>query len=183
MRIRLATAEEADSISKLIVPLARKYFTHEFSDEAASAFLESVSPNAIKGYMDAGYRYHVAEEGDELAGVAAVRDHSHLYHLFVSDEWKDHCIGRELWYAAQEASREENPEGTFTVNSSRFAVGFYERLGFKRVGEETERDGVISVPMEFQSMQQPDGQGPSQQYSMEGDWLGERAQSIAESGE
>jgi ribosomal protein S18 acetylase RimI-like enzyme len=87
---------------------------------------------AIGGYIESGYRYHIAEEDGELAGVVAVRDNSHLYHLFVSERFQGQGLARRLWEVAKTASLSAGNPGLFTVNSSRYAVGMYENFGFVR---------------------------------------------------
>ena len=81
-----------------------------------------MQPEAIAGYLDSGYRYHVAETvGGEIVGVVALRNHAHLYHLFVAEDFQRHGIGRSLWKAAMAEALAHGNSGEFTVNSSRFA--------------------------------------------------------------
>jgi hypothetical protein len=51
---------------------------------------------------------------------------------------------------AQQVCREAGNPGEFTVNSSRFAAGFYERLGFKRERLDV-RDGVTAIAMRLKA--------------------------------
>ena len=85
MTTRPATLADAESISALIAPLAEKYIAHEFSEEGYQTLLTSVTPDAIRGYIAEGFRYHVAEESGAVVGVVATRDDSHLYPLFVAE--------------------------------------------------------------------------------------------------
>ena len=39
--------------------------------------------------------------------------------------------------------------GGFTVNSSQYALPFYEKLGFIQVGPEENREGVVYTPMKL----------------------------------
>ena len=144
--IRLATLADAESISALIAPLAEKYIAHEFSEEGYRTLLDSMTPDAIRGYIAKGFRYHVAEESGGVVGVVATRDNSHLYHLLVAERSQGRGLARELWQVARQACREAGNPGEFTVNSSRFAVGLYEKLGFKREGEDI-RAGVVTIAM------------------------------------
>ncbi len=147
VRVRRADRDDAAAISALIVPLAERWIVHEFTDEGRRNFLASVGVDAIRGYLDGGMRYHVAEDEVGLLGVVATRDDAHLYHLFVAERARRRGVARELWRVACAASRDAGYRGDFTVNSSRHAVGLYERLGFARCGDEDERGGVASVPM------------------------------------
>lgn len=147
MDIRLATLGDAPSISALVRDLTGKYIAHEFSWEAARRLFRSMEESAIRRYMAYGYRYHVAEENGELAGVVAMRDNRHLYHLFVAERFQGEGLARALWQTAKRASLEAGNPGMFSVNSSRFAVGLYEKLGFVGHGEVLDESGVIHVPM------------------------------------
>jgi len=151
MRIRPARPDDAAAISRLIVPLAEKYILHEFDAQAGERFRAAVSAEAIAGYMSAEFRYHVAEEGGGLVGVVATRGDGHLYHLFVAEAAQGRGLARRLWDVAREASRAAGHEGDFTVRSSRYAVGLYERFGFVRDGPDDEQDGIVSIPMRLRT--------------------------------
>ena len=91
----------------------------------------------------------MAEENGCLAGVTATRDDKHLYHLFVAEPFQRRGLARALWDHAKQACLEAGNPGEFTVNSSRFAVGLYVKLGFVPLGPEVDRNGVISIPMRY----------------------------------
>ncbi|WP_045227273.1 GNAT family N-acetyltransferase [Methyloterricola oryzae] len=150
MEIRLATLADATRISVLARHLTGKYIAYEFPEEVAGRLLTSMDEPAISSYLAAGYRYHVAEENGELAGVVAMRDNRHIYHLFVAERFQGKGLARALWQAARAASLEAGNPAVFTVNSSRFAVGLYERLGFIGRGEVVDESGVIQIPMKLE---------------------------------
>lgn len=147
MQIREATIEDARAISDLIRPLAERYIAHGFSPEGAAILLASMDADAIEGYLASGYEYHLAEENGVLVGVVGVRDNSHLYHLFVADEFRGRGYAGELWRVARDACRVMGNEGEFTVNSSQFAVGMYRKFGFVETGPPETKNGVTSIPM------------------------------------
>lgn len=151
MDIRAATPDDAQRIGTLVRELAVKYITHEFSEEGAGRLLESMSEAAIRSYLESGYRYHLAEENGELAGVIAIRDNCHLYHLFVSERFQGRGLARRLWEVARAVCLDAGNPGVFTVNSSRYAVGLYEKFGFVRQSEAVDISGVISIPMKLES--------------------------------
>lgn len=151
MVIRLARLADASRISALVRGLAEQYIAHEFSEEAARRLLDSMDEPAIGAYLASGYRYHVAEAAGELAGVVAVRDNRHLYHLFVAERFQGKGLARALWQTAKAASIEAGNPGVFTVNSSRFAVGLYETFGFVGHGEVVDESGVVHIPMKLES--------------------------------
>jgi GNAT superfamily N-acetyltransferase len=147
MDIRLATNNDATEISRLITSLAAKYITVDFSAEAAKQLLHSLEPLAIESYFASDYRYHVATEAGAIIGVVGIRENSHLYHLFVADSHWRRGIATALWDIARDACLTAGYSGPFTVNSSRYALALYRKLGFTEVGKEIDRCGVFSTPM------------------------------------
>ena len=149
MQIRVATLNDAAAISQLIRPLAEKYIAHEFSPEGVASLLSSVTPDAIAGCLASEYEYHIAEKDGKIVGVVGVRDKSHLYHLFVADEFRGQGVARELWLVALAACRQVADTQGITVNSSKFAVEMYRRFGFVQTGPGETKNGVTSFPMRF----------------------------------
>ena len=149
MKMREATIDDADTISALVSTLAQKYVAREFSDEGRETLLNSMKPDAIRNYLQSGFRYHLAEIEGQVVGVIGIRDNNHLYHLFVASEYQRQGIARKLWQVALEACLETGNPGKFTVNSSKYAQVIYEKLGFVAQSEPQERNGVVFIPMQL----------------------------------
>ena len=147
MQIRPGVPDDASPISALIIDLARTFITMDFSPEGEANFLASADPASIARFFDEGFEYLVAEEHGRILGVVGMRDGTHLFHLFVERSVQGAGLGRDLWNQAKHRFSPADYRGDFTVNASRNAVGFYERLGFVRDGAEDIRGGVIAVPM------------------------------------
>lgn len=147
LRIRAATASDAENISSLIRDLAH-YFTIDPSGKGGERFLSSIRVEAITAAIsNPSFRYQLASIDEKLVGVAAVRENRHLYHLFVARDFHRRGVGRALWQKAKaDAITAGNSEG-FTVNSTPFAVPVYERFGFCAEGSKVEREGISIVPM------------------------------------
>lgn len=149
LTIRCATSEDADAISALALSLSRYFLADPDRPGDAAAFLGRLASAAIAETLaDARYRYHVALAEGVLAGVVGVRDGSHLYHLFVAEPFHGRGIAARLWDVASRDARARGNRGRFTVNSSRFAVPVYERLGFVATGPEQVENGIAFRPME-----------------------------------
>ena len=148
--IRPALPGEAKPISDLIKSVAR-YFTLHPDGKGAEKFLLSIAPEAIDGYItNPSFNYLVGLTGQDWAGVVAVRDGKHLFHLFVAPQFQRHGIARQLLQAARSVAIASGNEEGFTVNSSSFAVAVYERLGFRATGPRVEKNGIAFVPMRLQ---------------------------------
>jgi ribosomal protein S18 acetylase RimI-like enzyme len=142
---RLATEADAPGVSELIVGLAG-FFAASSVDEISDKFMASIGVEAVaERFASSQFHCFVAEDSAGLCGFAALRDSSHLYHLFVSERAQSQGLGRLLW---NEALRESScPE--ISVNATVSAVGFYESLGFVRAAPDVVEDGIAFAPMVF----------------------------------
>lgn len=147
MELRAAWIEDADAISALI-----HCFSHEFlatpEGKGAEGFFESVSVGAESEYIaNPRYQYLLAFEDGALAGFITVRDHSHVFHLFVAQEFQRRGLATQLWQTAKMAATTLGAIDAFTVNSSPLAQPVYERFGFVKTGPQVEMHGICFVPM------------------------------------
>jgi GNAT superfamily N-acetyltransferase len=148
--IRPAVAEDAPAISALILSL-QPYLTIEPDGTGAEEFLVSLAPDIIRRNLQAdNYHYHLAVDGDALAGVVALRDNTHLFSLYVGSAWHGQGIGKRLWEVARDGALARGNPGSFTVNASAFAAGMYRHLGFRDAGEMAEMHGIRFIPMRLE---------------------------------
>lgn len=136
--------DDAPAISALILSLSRPFFASPTRD-GAEPFLASVSASAEAGYLaDARFVFWVARQGEALAGLVALRDTSHLFHLFVAPTFQRQGLARRLWlHALQHLPAVQR----HTVNASLNAVPVYERFGFRATGAVQHQHGIAFVPM------------------------------------
>ena len=147
VRVRAARAQDAPAISALIAGFACE-FTERPNGAGAEAFMSTIAPEALAECIDSTeYIYLVAEADGDLAGAAALRRPSHLYHLFVAGEFQGRGVARLLWDTLRSAAEALGNDGEFTVNSSPGALAVYERFGFVRTGPEARTHGIEYVPM------------------------------------
>ncbi|MFQ6372431.1 GNAT family N-acetyltransferase [Shewanella sp. YIC-542] len=151
--IRNAEMSDARAISELMLPLTRKYVCPTCDASVHDILLDSMSEKNIEKYLSANsssasYDYVVAVTAhDEVVGVAGIRDNSHLYHLFVNDDFQGKGLSRQLWRAVKEKALANGNGGLFTVNSAVNAEGVYLRFGFKRTAGIRNRQGMVDIPM------------------------------------
>lgn len=84
---------------------------------------------------------------NQLVGMLAMRDNSHISLLFVMGDFHRQGIGRMLYsqakkYAALHLKRK------ITVNASPYGLPFYRAIGFTETDMENVIDGIRSTPME-----------------------------------
>ncbi|MEX5744716.1 GNAT family N-acetyltransferase [Massilia sp. X63] len=147
MLIRPLVPADIPAVAALLRELAREYIVHESPPEGASTFLAENDEMGVRGFLARGHVYHVAVIDGAVAGFVAVRDRSHLFHLFVGKRWHRRGVARALWLAARDATLAAGGDGAFTVNSSNFAVPVYEAFGFVRVGPTQFAKGLYFNPM------------------------------------
>jgi GNAT superfamily N-acetyltransferase len=147
MKIRVAITDDAVQISTIAYTLSEKYIAHEFSDIGRNTLLQSLVPKQIAKNIHSGFRYHVAEIGDQIIGVIGIKENRHIYHLFVAEDYQRKGIATQLWKTAKDACHYAGNHSVFSVNSSQFAIPFYKRLGFSIQSTPEEKEGVVYIPM------------------------------------
>jgi GNAT superfamily N-acetyltransferase len=158
MKIRQASNQDAARISELLIRLAEQDILPSCTVSGGQKLLESMSPDAIAGYLNGTFRYHLVEEQvaeqaldpqKRLVGVIGMRDNSHLYHLFVAKTHQGLGLGKRLWLHAKDECLAKGNTGRFTVNSALNAQNVYLKLGFVPLGAIRENHGIKDIPMEL----------------------------------
>ncbi|CAN7174505.1 GNAT family N-acetyltransferase [Pseudoduganella sp. LjRoot289] len=143
MLIRKAMREDAVAISALINDLM-PFMTLAPDGAGAEQFILSMSQGAVERYaIGAEYQYWTGWVDGDLAGVVALRNGTHLYHLFVARRFHGQGLARQLWRTARAAA--SGP--AMTVNASLCALPVYEHFGFVATGARVEEHGIAYVPM------------------------------------
>jgi GNAT superfamily N-acetyltransferase len=146
----LAIPSDATAISALITGLA-KFFTVDANGVGAEGFMASLEPASIEKLICApNFKYYAGLTNSEIVGVVAIRDNTHLFHLFVSERLQGNGIGKLLWKNARDAAIAAGNPGRFTINSTVFGVPIYESFGFKATGPKTETNGIAFIPMRYE---------------------------------
>ena len=147
MEVRAGSSQDADAIAGLIASF-QSDLIDDPSGAGAEAYLASVSVQAEREYLTSPrYRYLLAYAGPQLAGVIAIRDGSHLFHLFVERAHQRQGLARTLWERALHELGAPESQGAFTVNSSLAAVPVYRALGFLPAGSIRSVHGISFLPM------------------------------------
>lgn len=147
---RSAHRSDLPAISQLVLGVCRERIFCELKPEGVAELERLYSPESLKERLDAGDRFLVAETIDGIAGAFAIREPAHIWLYFVAEPGRG--LGQQLWQqvlADPSLLRGEHANTTdeITLNSSLGAVGFYERVGFRRTGPKAWSNGVVAVPM------------------------------------
>ena len=147
MEFRAGSPADAEAIADLIASFQSE-LTDDPSGVGAEEYLASVSAHAEREYLASErYRYLLAYSESQLAGFIAIRDGSHLFHLFVERSYQGQGIARRLWERALEELCAPSSNGGFTVNSSLSAVAVYQAFGFVPAGSVQSMRGISFLPM------------------------------------
>lgn len=113
-----------------------------YSEEGIETFCNFVNNKEITK----SFKVYGAFEDNVLKGIIATDSQKrHINLFFVDKSLQAKGIGKKLM-----AIVIENNENSFiTVNSSRYAVPIYEKLGFVKMEEEKEQDGLKFTPMKL----------------------------------
>jgi GNAT superfamily N-acetyltransferase len=150
MLIRPIEPDDIPAVARLFRELALEFIVHESPPEGAATFLRENDEQALRAYLARGHVYHVAVAGGELAGFIAVRELTHLFHLFVATRWQRQGIARLLWETARNSALAAGNPGWFTVNSSNFALPVYAAWGFVRTAPTQSNKGLYYNPMRLE---------------------------------
>lgn len=89
-----------------------------------------------------------AYENDTLIGVIGTKNQgTHISIYFIDPIFHRKGVGKKLF----EAAYKNQTVTKITVNSSSYAVRFYESLGFFKIAEQQEINGLRYVPMKYES--------------------------------
>ncbi len=149
MNYRRGEPTDAEDIASLIASFQSE-LTDDPSGFGADKYLASVTPEAERQYLlSARYLYIVAIDEDQLVGFIAIRDGSHIFHLFVARTHQRNGLARQLWNLATSPEWSGAVPSRYTVNSSLNAVPVYQAFGFVPTGGITQVHGISFLPMQL----------------------------------
>lgn len=148
--IRPAREDEWEEAMALAWRTFKKHVAPDYSEEGINEFVDFISDNGLKKMFLIGeYHLWVAIEDEEIVGIISVRSRVHISLLFVEDKHLKKGIGRKLVYKAAQYIQSNGGE-CITVNASPYGVGFYHKIGFTDIGEETISSGMRITPMNWE---------------------------------
>lgn len=152
LRMRLARPEDAPAVARLARRVVRRWIVPEQPAVAVMALEESLRARVIRQKIAAGQRFYLAYVDGALVGVAAVRNDSHVFQLYVATRHQGQGIARKLWDRLRRDCVRRAGTRAFTLNAAPGAVPVYLHMGFvidhdpRRV-----RGKVIAAPMIYRA--------------------------------
>jgi len=152
MLLEYMKSGEEKKVSNLVWNVFEEFEAPSYDkQEGIDEFKKNILPAKIKECVDTGKTFVICyKENDEIIGVISVRDNSHIALLFIKKEYHRRGIARQLFKVAiEKCCKIDSDLQVITVNSSVYAVGIYEKLGFVKTNCEQEKDGIRFTPMKF----------------------------------
>ena len=113
-----------------------------YSEQGIETFYKFINNKEITK----SFKVYGAFEDKTLKGlIAADSQKRHICLFFVDKVSQGKGIGKELMRVVVN----DNENSYITVNSSRYGVPIYEKLGFIKIEEEKEQDGLKFTPMKL----------------------------------
>ena len=145
---RVIEPGEEKKVSELVLESFGEFIRHEYSQEGIDEFRRYAQPEALEQRSRADHSVLVATLKGRIAGVIEIRQHDHISLLFVDKRLQRKGIAKDLLQKALEVMRTAKPDlERVTVNSSRYGVPAYEKLGFHQTGPERTVNGIAFIPM------------------------------------
>ena len=142
--IRQLTKQEIINALPLVWKVFNEYEAVNYPDSGTQAFYHAIHDEGFIARLSA----YGAFDGDSLIGILASRNEgSHIALFFVDGAYHGQGIGRSLW----NAFLSDSDQNEITVNSSLYAVGIYEKLGFTKTDEPQEDSSIRFIPMVYRN--------------------------------
>lgn len=140
MNIRQLNNREYNEAVELSLKVFMECGTTDFDDSGLNTFKDFIYNKSLMNELT----IFGAFEDSELVGIIGTKNKGqHISLFFINPKYHRKGIGRSLFdyaYSNQTVAQ-------ITVNSSTFAVRFYENLGFTKAAEEQVTNGLRYTPM------------------------------------
>lgn len=142
LEIRKILKEEMEEAIKLVWKVFLEYEAPDYSEEGIREFKKCIDNNTWINERDF---YGAYDEKNNVLGVIATKDITHIALFFVDRKYHKQGIGRKLYNKIKSL----NNNGFFTVNSSPYAHEVYKHLGFIDTDIEQCVNGLRFYPMKM----------------------------------
>lgn len=148
--VHFAENEEWEDAMELAWRTFLEFEAKDYTPEGIRSFEDFISDTGLKRmFLSGDYQMMVARKGGRLVGMVTLRDKIHISLLFVEKRCHRQGIGRALIGGMADYARKKSGACRLTVNASPYGVAFYHKIGFKDLGPEQHREGIIFTPMEY----------------------------------
>lgn len=150
--IKQLPSKDVKQAIELVNEVFSEFVAVDYSEEGRITFeaylktkLQEISDDLKTGHKKMWAYY----QSDEIVGVIAMQNISHISLLFVGKEYQRKGIAKQLFLTALGEVKQSKNSTKITVNSSPYAVEAYEHLGFIKTNDAQETNGIVYIPMEY----------------------------------
>lgn len=148
IHVRPMSQADVEPGIELVMKVFNEFVVPDCRPEGLASFAEWADPAAFSERLRGGFVDLVAVQRGRIVGVIEWMPPDHVAMLFVDPAIQGQGVGRRLFEAALHQIRATHQEvKTIRVHASRYAVSFYQRLGFRAADSEQEQDGIRYTPM------------------------------------
>ena len=141
------TPDDAERISALVRASFDEFIAPDYTEQGMAEFRRYAEAEALRRRSERDHFVMVAEVDGVLAGMIEVRDCNHVALLFVAKGFHRRGIAARLLERGLAEARARPDVARVTINSSRYGVPAYERLGFRQTGPERAVNGIVFIPL------------------------------------
>lgn len=147
--IRWARPDEWADTMTMVWKTFLKFEGQDYTEEGIRNFFEFVTDEDLYSrFLSGNYQVLVALDGEQIIGMASVRNGNHLSLLFVDEHYHHQGIGSALIEVMCKYLAEEVGEKFMSLKAAPYAVVFYRKIGFTQVGPEEHYSGIRVTPMQ-----------------------------------
>ena len=139
--------EEINQFSNMIINVFDEFVGKDYSKQGNDTFKDFIKPENVLDRFN-GLNIFVAKYNNEIIGVLEIRNNDHISLFFVKKDFHKQGVGKKLFEKYLETIKKNSEIKTITVNSSIYAEKIYEKLGFVKINEIQEKNGIKYIPME-----------------------------------
>lgn len=140
MNIKKINESEIKEALDLVWKVFIKYESPDYSEKGIEEFKRSIND---KSWIEKREFYGAFDDNNNIVGVIATKDKSHIALFFVDGNYQGQGIGRKLF----EKIKHNNSSEYITVNSSPYAHDIYKHFGFIDTDKKQCINGLVYYPM------------------------------------
>jgi GNAT superfamily N-acetyltransferase len=144
-------AGEIDLFSNMINNVFDEFVGKDYSKEGNIEFKNYISSQNILARLSGkSSRFYTVNYNNQIIGALEIKNKDHVSLFFVKKEYHGKGIGKKL-FENYVKTLKQNDIGIkiISVNSSFYAEKIYSKIGFIKVDEKQEKNGIKYIPMEY----------------------------------
>lgn len=146
--ISIIKSDEIGEASIIIRESFNEFAMADYSVKGIEYFYNIISEQSIYERFYSGNTIFVSKQNDKITGYIEITGLNHIYLLFVNKNHQRAGIAGSLVDACLIYLLKQNSGlRELTVNSTPYALKFYEKAGFKKIADFQMKNDILSYPM------------------------------------